>query len=89
MNLIGSNTGICIRTKVAHSFQCQWTLVFSDKDISSIQVAGREFDEGLSAVSIIGGTGQYQNIQGEMHSINNGDGTFRQTLNYMIKALPY
>jgi len=82
---IGSNTGICIRTKIAHSFQCQWTLVFSDKDNSSIQVAGREYDEGLSVISIIGGTGQYLNIQGEMYSINNDDGTFTQTLNYMIE----
>ena len=59
--------------------------MFSDKDNSSIQVAGREYDEGLSVISIIGGTGQYLNIQGEMHSINNGDGTFTQTLNYVIE----
>jgi hypothetical protein len=63
--------------------------MFSDEYNSSIQVAGREYDEGLSVISIIGGTGQYLNIQGEMHSINNDDGTFTQTLNYRLKALPH
>jgi len=76
---IGNNSGICIRTRVAHSFQCQWTLTFEN---GSIQVAGREFDKGTSTVAIIGGTGTYAGISGEMQSVNNEDGTFTQTLRF-------
>lgn len=76
---IGNNSGTCIRTRVAHSFQCQWTLSLEN---GSIQVAGREFDKGSSHIAIIGGTGQYAGITGQMESVNNEDGTFTQTLQY-------
>lgn len=76
---IGNNSGICIRTKVNHSFQCQWTLTLTN---GSIQVSGREFDQGKSLLAIVGGTGQYKDIAGYMESVNNGDGTFTQTLYY-------
>lgn len=79
---VGNNSGTCIRTRVAHSFQCQWTLTLKD---GSIQLAGREFDEGASAIVIVGGTGQYSGISGQMESVNNGDGTFRQTLQYWTR----
>lgn len=82
MNEIGNNSGTCIRTRVEHSYQCQWTLTFED---GSVQVAGREFDQGTSSVSIIGGTGNYSGISGEMKSTNNNDGTFTQTMRYWIK----
>jgi len=79
---IGNNSGNCIRTRAGHSFQCQWTLSLAN---GSIQVAGREFDQGASAVSIVGGTGRYAGISGDMTSINNNDGTFTQTLRYRIE----
>jgi hypothetical protein len=79
---IGNNSGTCIRTRIAHSFQCQWTLTLAD---GSIQVAGREFDKGTSHVAIVGGTGQYAGISGQMESVNNDDGTFTQTLRYWNK----
>ncbi len=78
-NNIGNNSGTCIRTRVGHSFQCQWTLTFED---GSIQVAGRELDKGESNITIVGGTGAYSGITGEMTSVNNDDGTFTQTLRY-------
>jgi hypothetical protein len=81
-NNIGNNSGTCIRTRVGDSFQCQWTLTF---DNGSIQVAGREFDQGASAISIVGGTGKYSGITGDMQSVNNNDGTFTQTLTYWIR----
>jgi len=80
---IGNNSGSCIRTRVEHSFQCQWTLTL---DNGSIQVAGREFDQGASAISIVGGTGSYSGISGDMKSVNNNDGTFTQTLRYRIST---
>ena len=86
---IGNNSGSCIRTRVAHSFQCQWTLTFDNKikNSGSIQVAGREFDKGTSTISIIGGTGNYSGISGEMETTNNNDGTFTQVLRYTITEL--
>jgi len=82
MKVIGNNSGTCIRSRVEHSFQCQWTLTFES---GSIQVAGREFDQGISTISIVGGTGMYSGITGEMQSTNNNDGTFTQTLRYRIQ----
>lgn len=79
---IGNNSGTCIRTRVGHSFQCQWTLSLED---GSIQVAGREFDKGTSNISIVGGTGKYAGISGQMDSSNNGDGRFTQTLRYWLR----
>lgn len=79
---IGNNSGTCIRTRMGHSFQCQWTLTLKN---GSIQVAGRELDQGASEIAIIGGTGQYAGISGQMESVNNGDGTFTQTLHYWIR----
>ncbi len=79
---IGTNSGTCIRTRVNHSFQCQWTLSFEN---GNIQVAGRELDQGASAISIVGGTGKYAGITGEMESVNNNDGTFTQTLYYRLR----
>jgi ABC-type amino acid transport substrate-binding protein len=76
---IGNNSGVCVRTRIAHSFQCQWTLTLVN---GSIQVAGREFDQGTSNIAIVGGTGQYAGVTGQMESINNDDGTFTQTLHY-------
>ena len=81
MNEIGNNSGTCIRTHIELSFQCQWTLTFEN---GSIQVAGREFDRGTSTVSIVGGTGEYSGITGEMQSTNNNNGTFTQKLLYWI-----
>ncbi len=78
-NDIGNNSGTCVRTRVGHSLQCQWTLTLKN---GSIQVAGREFDRGTSDIVIVGGTGAYSGIGGHMKSVNNGDGTFTQTLYY-------
>ena len=78
---IGNNSGSCIRTRSGHSLQCQWTLTLAE---GTIQVAGREFDRGTSAISITGGTGSYAGISGEMLSVNNEDGTFTQTLHYHL-----
>ena len=82
LNEIGNNSGTCIRTRAKHSFQCQWTLTMES---GSIQVVGREFDQGTSTVSIVGGTGRYSGITGEMESTNNKNGTFTQKLYYSIK----
>jgi hypothetical protein len=80
-NTLGNNSGVCIRTRVGHSLQCQWTLTL---DNGTIQVAGREFDKGTSPIAIVGGTGAYTGITGQMESTNNEDGTFSQVLHYRL-----
>ncbi len=80
---IGNNSGVCIRTKVGNSSQCQWTLTL---DTGTIQVAGREFDQGSSAIAIVGGTGAYQHISGELVTFKNADGTYTQTLTYILSS---
>ena len=60
---------------VRDALQCQWTLTL---DNGTIQVAGREFDKGTSSIAIVGGTGAYTGISGQMESTNNEDGTFAQ-----------
>lgn len=81
MKEIGNNSGTCVRTRVGQSFQCHWTLTLEN---GTIQVSGRELDQGTSTLSIVGGTGKYSGISGEMESTNNNDGTFTQTLHYWI-----
>ena len=78
---IGINSGFCLRTLLNHSLQCQWTLTFKD---GSIQVAGREHDQGESTLAIVGGTGIYQHISGEMSSVKNKQGNYRQTLRFTL-----
>jgi len=80
-NKLGSNSGFCIRTQVGHSSQCQWTLTFKH---GTIEVSGREFDQGESAVSISGGTEKYRGISGELITIKQPNGTFKQTLLYSL-----
>jgi len=45
---IRNNRGICTRTRVSEYFECQWTLTL---DAGSIQVAGREMDNGTLPLS--------------------------------------
>jgi cytochrome c553 len=80
-NKIGNNSGVCTRTLVGNSSQCRWTLTLIN---GTIEVAGREFDQGSSAIGIIGGTGEYQHISGELISFKNSDGTYTQTLTYTL-----
>ena len=82
MKEIGNNSGTCVRTRVGHSSQCQWTLALEN---GNIQVSGRELDQGTSTISIVGGTGIYSGISGVMESTNNNDGTFTQILHYRIR----
>lgn len=87
MNTIGTNSGSCIRTRVGIVFQCQWLLTFIDnnKVSGTILVVGQEYDEGTSTINIVGGTGKYSGIMGEMESTNNNNGTFTQILNYSFR----
>ena len=82
---IGNNSGFCIRIVPGQTLQCQWTLTLGSAK-GSIQVAGREADQGSSSLAIVGGTGAYRGISGDLQSTNNGDGTFTQVLRYAISG---
>jgi hypothetical protein len=74
---IGSNSGYCVRTLPGQFSECQWTLTMAD---GTITVAGREAETGTSYVPIVGGTGAYLGVSGELATTPNGDRTFTQVL---------
>lgn len=79
---IGSNSGYCIRTLPGQFSECQWTLTLAD---GTITVAGREAETGTSLIPIIGGTGAYLGVRGELATTPNGDRTFTQVLTLLRK----
>ncbi len=74
---LGNNSGYCVRTRPGEFSECQWTLTMSD---GSISVAGREAEGGISSVPIVGGTGAYRGVSGELVTTPKPDGTFTQVL---------
>jgi hypothetical protein len=81
--VLGNNAGFCIRTQLDHSMQCQWTLTFAN---GSLQVAGRELDQGLSSLAIVGGSGEFQGAFGELQSTKNTNGSFTQVVSYWLPS---
>lgn len=74
---IGTNSGFCITTRPGVYSQCQWTLTLEK---GSISVAGQEAETGVSILPIIGTTGQYATMTGELKTFPNPNGTFTQTI---------
>jgi len=60
---VGSSTGWCIRTAAGKSWECFWTLMLADGQIT---VAGPFLDAGDSVLAVTGGTGKYAGARGEM-----------------------
>ena len=75
--VIGSNSGYCVRTLPGKFSECQWTLTMAD---GTITVAGREAETGTSLIPIIGGTGKFEGASGVLTTTPNGDRTFTQVL---------
>ena len=75
--VIGKNSGFCIRTLPGKFSQCQWTLTLPN---GSITVAGQEADSGTSLIPIIGGTGDYLMVGGIMATTPNENRTYNQIL---------
>ena len=70
---IGTNNGWCIRVTVGKSWECFWTLMLKDGQIT---VEGPFLDAGDSRLAVTGGTGKYAGVRGEMllHT-RNADGS--------------
>jgi hypothetical protein len=60
---VGDDQGFCVRTALGKSWECLWTLILSDGQIT---VEGPFLDAGDSVVAVTGGTGAYQGAGGEM-----------------------
>ena len=60
---VGSDQGYCVRTIVGKSWECFWTLMLKDGQIT---VEGPFMDTGDSLMTITGGTGKYAGDKGSM-----------------------
>ena len=61
--LLGSDQGYCVRTVVGKSWECIWTLILKDGQIT---VEGPFMEAGDSLMSVTGGTGKYAGARGSM-----------------------
>jgi allene oxide cyclase len=60
---LGSDQGYCVRVVVGKSWECFWTLMLAEGEIT---VEGPFFDTGDSVMVITGGTGKYAGAKGDM-----------------------
>ena len=60
---VGSDNGYCVRTVAGSSWECFWTLLLDDGQIT---VEGPFYDAADSVLAITGGTGAYAGARGEM-----------------------
>jgi hypothetical protein len=60
---VGSDQGFCIRVVVGKSWECFWTLVLKEGQIT---VEGPFADAGDSTLAITGGTGRYTGAKGAL-----------------------
>jgi allene oxide cyclase len=63
MRQVGTDNGYCVRVVPGKSWECFWTLILHDGQIT---VEGPFLDAGDSRLSITGGTGKYVGAKGEM-----------------------
>ena len=62
-NAVGQDNGWCVRTAGGKAWECFWTLVLKDGQIT---VEGPFYDKGDSVLAVTGGTGAYVGARGEM-----------------------
>jgi hypothetical protein len=60
---VGSDSGWCIRVVAGKSWECFWTLMLADGQITA---EGPILDAGDSVLAVTGGTGKYASVRGEM-----------------------
>ena len=60
---LGTDQGYCVRVAVGKSWECFWTLMLKEGQIT---VEGPFFDQGDSLMAITGGTGKYNGAKGSM-----------------------
>ena len=60
---LGSDQGYCVRVAVGKSWECFWTLLLKEGEIT---VEGPFYDAGDSVLVVTGGTGKYAGAKGSM-----------------------
>jgi allene oxide cyclase len=60
---VGSDNGYCVRIEVGKSFECIWTVLLREGQIT---VEGPFYDDADSVLAVTGGTGVYVGAKGEM-----------------------
>src|SRR5580698_3245538 len=60
---LGSDQGYCVRVVVGKSWECFWTLILAEGQIT---VEGPFFDTGDSVMVVTGGSGKYAGAKGSM-----------------------
>jgi allene oxide cyclase-like protein len=68
---VGTDQGYCVRIVVGTSYECNWTTILADGQIT---VEGPFFDSGDSRLAVTGGTGRYRTARGFMilHPLEGG-----------------
>ena len=69
---VGSDQGYCVRLIVGESWECNWTTLLANGQIS---VEGPFYDTHDSVVAVTGGTGAYANVRGSMELKSRAGGT--------------
>jgi allene oxide cyclase len=60
---VGTDQGYCVRIVVGKSWECFWTLMLKEGQIT---LEGPFYDSGDSTFVITGGTGKYEGAKGQM-----------------------
>jgi allene oxide cyclase len=60
---LGSDQGYCVRVVVGKSWECFWTLLLADGEIT---VEGPFYDTSDSVMVVTGGTGKYAGAKGSL-----------------------
>ena len=60
---LGTDQGYCVRVVAGKSWECFWTLVLKDGQIT---IEGPFYDSGDSTMVVTGGTGRYGGAKGSM-----------------------
>ena len=75
-NEVGTSQGSCVRTVPGEAWECMYTVVLDEGQIS---VAGPFYDASPSVFSITGGTGAYSTARGQMRLEAISEAEFRFT----------
>jgi allene oxide cyclase len=60
---LGTDQGYCVRVAVGKSWECFWTLILKEGQVT---LEGPFYDQGDSLMAVTGGTGKYAGAKGSM-----------------------
>ncbi|MFN8470067.1 MAG: allene oxide cyclase family protein [Caldilineaceae bacterium] len=80
---VGTDNGSCIRTAAGEAWECIWTLILPDGQIT---VEGPFYDAKDSMMAVTGGTDAYREVRGQMllHSRNDQGSEFDFTYTLIL-----